>query len=252
MLILVGAGVIVFEAVAAPRRRAARSRTSASASRDRVLGGRSTSWCPPTCTGRRARTTRRRWRATPRTCAPTPSTSRRGARRAGADRGHRARGARRDRGADRRLRDRLHGRPDPQPLVARAGGRGAAAGGARHRAEGDRRPSGAGAGGLPQAARAARRAAPATSTCTCSSRPGTSLERAHEVAHELQDAIRARIPRADVLVHIEPSTRRAGPRGGRSGKQVDRGGQADEQRAPRCSRRIRSRAAAATRSRRSR
>ena len=35
--------------------------------------------------------------------------------------------------------------------------------------------------------------------------PGTSLERAHAVAHELQAAVRERIPAADVLVHIEPS-----------------------------------------------
>jgi cation diffusion facilitator family transporter len=47
---------------------------------------------------------------------------------------------------------------------------------------------------------------------------GTSLERAHTVAHELQQSICARIRNADVLVHIEPD------RGGRgaSGNQVDR------------------------------
>jgi cation diffusion facilitator family transporter len=44
---------------------------------------------------------------------------------------------------------------------------------------------------------------------------GTSLERAHEVAHELQGEIRTRIPSADVLVHIEPSTRRAQASAGR-------------------------------------
>jgi cation diffusion facilitator family transporter len=38
--------------------------------------------------------------------------------------------------------------------------------------------------------------------------PGTSLERAHEVAHEVQGAVREQIPAADVLVHIEPSNRR--------------------------------------------
>jgi cation diffusion facilitator family transporter len=38
--------------------------------------------------------------------------------------------------------------------------------------------------------------------------PGTSLERAHEVGHEVQRAVRERIPAADVLVHIEPSHRR--------------------------------------------
>jgi cation diffusion facilitator family transporter len=40
--------------------------------------------------------------------------------------------------------------------------------------------------------------------------PGTSLERAHQVAHELQASVQDRIPSADVLVHIEPSQRPAG------------------------------------------
>jgi len=35
-------------------------------------------------------------------------------------------------------------------------------------------------------------------------RSGTSLEAAHEVAHDLQDAIRARLHGADVLIHLEP------------------------------------------------
>jgi cation diffusion facilitator family transporter len=35
-------------------------------------------------------------------------------------------------------------------------------------------------------------------------RPGTTLERAHEVSHELQAEIRARIREADVLIHLEP------------------------------------------------
>ena len=35
--------------------------------------------------------------------------------------------------------------------------------------------------------------------------PGTTLERAHHVAHQLQDVIRDRIRSADVLVHIEPA-----------------------------------------------
>ncbi len=38
-------------------------------------------------------------------------------------------------------------------------------------------------------------------------RRGTSLEEAHHTAHELQDAITASIPRADVLIHIEPEDR---------------------------------------------
>jgi cation diffusion facilitator family transporter len=35
---------------------------------------------------------------------------------------------------------------------------------------------------------------------------GTSLERAHEAAHELRDAIRSELPGADVLIHVEPET----------------------------------------------
>ena len=38
---------------------------------------------------------------------------------------------------------------------------------------------------------------------------GTSLERAHDIAHEVEAAVRGRIPNAELLVHIEPS-RRAG------------------------------------------
>jgi cation diffusion facilitator family transporter len=37
-------------------------------------------------------------------------------------------------------------------------------------------------------------------------RNGTSLERAHEAAHELRDAIRADLPRSDVLIHVEPES----------------------------------------------
>ncbi len=38
-------------------------------------------------------------------------------------------------------------------------------------------------------------------------RTGTSLEAAHDVAHQLQDAIRARLGGADVLIHLEPEDR---------------------------------------------
>ncbi len=38
-------------------------------------------------------------------------------------------------------------------------------------------------------------------------RAGTTLERAHQVSHELQAEIRRRVHRADVLIHIEPETR---------------------------------------------
>ncbi|MEX2194466.1 MAG: cation diffusion facilitator family transporter [Thermoleophilaceae bacterium] len=38
-------------------------------------------------------------------------------------------------------------------------------------------------------------------------RTGTTLERAHELAHELQGGIRTRLHDADVLIHLEPSRR---------------------------------------------
>ena len=38
-------------------------------------------------------------------------------------------------------------------------------------------------------------------------REGTTLDRAHAVSHELQQEIRARLDRADVLIHLEPERR---------------------------------------------
>jgi cation diffusion facilitator family transporter len=37
-------------------------------------------------------------------------------------------------------------------------------------------------------------------------RSGTSLERAHELAHQMRDRIEAEIPQAEVLIHVEPET----------------------------------------------
>lgn len=37
-------------------------------------------------------------------------------------------------------------------------------------------------------------------------RSGTSLERAHELAHRMRDSIEAEIPQAEVLIHAEPET----------------------------------------------
>jgi len=46
-------------------------------------------------------------------------------------------------------------------------------------------------------------------------RSGTTLERAHELAHEMRDTIEAEIPQAEVLIHAEPETsyreRESGP-----------------------------------------
>jgi divalent metal cation (Fe/Co/Zn/Cd) transporter len=35
-------------------------------------------------------------------------------------------------------------------------------------------------------------------------RPGTTLERAHFLSHELQERIKGRVRDADVLIHLEP------------------------------------------------
>ena len=37
-------------------------------------------------------------------------------------------------------------------------------------------------------------------------RSGTTLERAHELAHQMRDSIEAEIPQAEVLIHAEPET----------------------------------------------
>jgi cation diffusion facilitator family transporter len=46
-------------------------------------------------------------------------------------------------------------------------------------------------------------------------RKGTSLEHAHRLAHEMRGAIEAEIPAADVLIHVEPETSLIDPREGR-------------------------------------
>jgi len=48
-------------------------------------------------------------------------------------------------------------------------------------------------------------------------RSGTSLERAHELAHGMRDEIEAAIPRAEVLIHVEPETSLRDPERARSG-----------------------------------
>ena len=44
-------------------------------------------------------------------------------------------------------------------------------------------------------------------------RSGTSLERAHELAHPMRDEIEADIRRAEVLIHVEPETSLRDPGG---------------------------------------
>jgi len=48
-------------------------------------------------------------------------------------------------------------------------------------------------------------------------RSGTSLERAHELAHAMRDEIESAIPRAEVLIHVEPETSLRDPERSRSG-----------------------------------
>jgi cation diffusion facilitator family transporter len=46
---------------------------------------------------------------------------------------------------------------------------------------------------------------------------GTSLERAHELAHRLRDSIEAAVPRGEVMIHVEPETSLQDPRRSRRG-----------------------------------
>jgi cation diffusion facilitator family transporter len=48
-------------------------------------------------------------------------------------------------------------------------------------------------------------------------RSGTSLERAHELAHAMRDAIETAVPHAEVLIHVEPETSLRDPQRARSG-----------------------------------
>jgi cation diffusion facilitator family transporter len=48
-------------------------------------------------------------------------------------------------------------------------------------------------------------------------RSGTSLERAHELAHLMRDAIEAEIPQSEVLIHVEPETSLRAPHESREG-----------------------------------
>ena len=48
-------------------------------------------------------------------------------------------------------------------------------------------------------------------------RSGTSLERAHELSHAMRDAIEAKIPSAEVLIHVEPESSLRDPARARSG-----------------------------------
>jgi divalent metal cation (Fe/Co/Zn/Cd) transporter len=40
---------------------------------------------------------------------------------------------------------------------------------------------------------------------------GTTLERAHELAHELRNAIERELPNVEILIHVEPEASRRDP-----------------------------------------
>jgi ferrous-iron efflux pump FieF len=42
-------------------------------------------------------------------------------------------------------------------------------------------------------------------------RDGTSLERAHEIAHQMRDAVETELGDAEVLIHMEPESSRRDP-----------------------------------------
>jgi cation diffusion facilitator family transporter len=54
-------------------------------------------------------------------------------------------------------------------------------------------------------------------------RRGTTLERAHEVSHELQGAIRERLGGADVLIHLEPQDAADAPASDPTGRSLSAG-----------------------------
>jgi divalent metal cation (Fe/Co/Zn/Cd) transporter len=54
-------------------------------------------------------------------------------------------------------------------------------------------------------------------------RRGTTLERAHEVSHELQGAIRDRLDGADVLIHLEPEDAADAPVSDANGQRLSAG-----------------------------
>ena len=48
-------------------------------------------------------------------------------------------------------------------------------------------------------------------------RSGTSLERAHELAHQMRDEVEEEVPNAEVLIHVEPETSLREPEDGEGG-----------------------------------
>ena len=116
------------------------------------------------------------------------------------DADHRAAGGR---------RDRVRRAADPQPLVAGAGGRGAARADELDAVRQAIEEHGAAEVVGFHKLRARRAGSRRYLDMHVQFREGTSLQRAHQISHELQNAIRARLRGADVLIHLEPGTRRA-------------------------------------------
>ncbi len=207
MLILVGAGIIIFEATRRLATGAEVESLGIGIAVIALLGGREPRRLRAAWAAAPRASPRPRSRATPRTCARTRSP--RSASSPGlvlveitdepAFDAIAALGRRR---GDRRLRAcRIMRRSGQRP-----DGRGAAARRARPDRGDDRRRTAAGDARAITSSAPAGRARGAGSTSTSSSENGTSLERAHEAAHELRDAISAELPRSDVLIHVEPES----------------------------------------------
>ena len=203
VLIMVGAAIIIYESVRRLAHRRRRWTRSASASpwwgsrRCRTSGSRRTS------TGRRGSPTRRRWRATPPTCAPTPSPP------LGVLVGLAlveitgkeqfdsitalivagvivVSGIRIVSRSSRVLVDEAL--PDDELAAV------------REAIDAYDAPEVTGFHKL----RARRAGSRRHVDLHVQFRAGTTLERAHEVSHELQSAIQAKLRVADVLIHLEP------------------------------------------------
>ena len=216
MLILVGAGIIVFEAthrlvvgseVETPRRRHRG---------DGLLGGRQPRSSRRSSRAGRRRTTRRRWRATRRTCAPTRSP------RPGV-----LVGLALVQVTGIAAFDSITALVVAAAIVV-AGLRilrrssGVLVDEALPAAEMDRIEAAIAAARTAEVAgyhklRARRAGSRRYIDLHVQYRSGTSLERAHELAHQMRDEIEAEIPRAEVLIHVEPETSFREPRRRRRG-----------------------------------
>ena len=202
MLILVGAGIIIFEAT---RRLVDGSEVEDLGVGIAVIGFSAVANLSSrrSCTAARGRSTRRRWRATPPTCAPTRSPRSASSSACCWSRSPASRPSTRSPRSRRRGHRRRRG-SDPDPLGPGAGRRVAAGRRARPVEEAiaaaPRAPEIAGYHKLRARGAGSRRYI----DLHLQFRPGTTLEDAHASPTPPREAIEAEIPRSEVLIHPEP------------------------------------------------